>query len=221
MNQSSSQNSLSMDSAIWRGQHLRVGFACRPEFHYSGGLRLGGNPALLTAIWHLSRLVRCAIEKRPSVRFKGQVQYVYNACAVIRVVSFRSSMKSGIITKGTAIWYPLPFPISCSSVMTNSITVMASMSSLWKTASSGLSRCWGQQASCKRAIWAKTTFPMRMMTDYLVKTPHLLPVQSQISGRLFVQRVASSRVHPSSRRTKETILDISVSTVDMMQDRRD
>jgi hypothetical protein len=61
---------------------------------------------------------------------------------------------------------------------------------------------------------------MKMMTDHLVKTPRLRLVQSQTSGRLFAQKVVSSRVHPCSRRTKEMILDISVSTVDMIQDPR-
>lgn len=50
MKQSPSQNALPMDSALWRGQHLRVGLVCRSEFYYPGGLRLRGNPALLTAI---------------------------------------------------------------------------------------------------------------------------------------------------------------------------
>lgn len=48
MNQSPSLHALPMDSVLWTGQQLRVGFACRPEFHFPGGLRLGGNPVLLT-----------------------------------------------------------------------------------------------------------------------------------------------------------------------------
>ncbi|KAJ6187199.1 hypothetical protein N7519_002107 [Penicillium mononematosum] len=46
MNQSSSLNALPMDSVLWRGQHLRVGFACRSEFHFPGGLRFRGEPSV-------------------------------------------------------------------------------------------------------------------------------------------------------------------------------
>lgn len=102
-------------------------------------------------------------------------------------------------------------PIGFLSIMANYFTVLMNMSSLWKTALSGLSRCWGRQASCKKAIWVMTTFPTKMMMmDQLVRAYHLLPVQNQISERLFAHRVGSSKVHPSFRRTKEMILDISV-----------